>query len=330
MLAYVESYGDINGSPLAETLTVAQMQTVDGYHPHINTKVPHIPFHPIHGQYQVPFVDHLKPEVERILSSSGHRIHDWDAGIAAKDYMQQAGPNAGTKKTTYTKISKLLGDIPYSRGGLIRDKFDVRLTDEPHVMLFTHHTYDVASMATGRNYSSCQDMANCDDVIGRQFYSLPQELKSKVFVAYLMKKKDVAPSDQYTDTSPALTRIAFRPATEINAPFGMTPRKTYSIGHEYGHVSGEFRDQVGPIIRQYFPLAPDVIYKHDEGSYDDGQGTYQFGKMSKAKAHKFSLVVAREYLRGDHDPTKLLDHPDPEIQDLAAHKLNGPNGAKYR
>ncbi len=308
-----------------EVLSLKHMAEIDKDFPHINTGVSTIPFHPIHGQHQVPFVDTLRPKVEAALAKSGHRIHDWNSGIAAKDHVEQDGPRKGSIKTAYAKISKVLEENQPD----LRNNFDARLPEGEHVMVITHNTYDVAGMSTNKCFTNCQTMDETDP-INKLFYNIPHELKAGTFVGYLMRKEDVSPPDQYTDPDKAVSRIAFRPTNEIDVPGYRKPKKTYSVGYPYGYQNKEFRVQAQQIIDQHFPKLPDTVYKHDIRSYNDGQGEYQFGHLSPGKANNLPTDIAYHYLKNsDYDPSILKDHHDERIRERANNtmiqrKLNPP------
>lgn len=129
-----------------------------------------------------------------------------------------------------------------------------------HEVVISRHPYDVAGMSTNKRWSSCMSL---DD--GERNHYLPEEIKHRTHVAYLVKK-----GDPHGIHNP-LARIAIK-------------KYENSEGHEilrpdepYGAAPGAFQNTVRKWTEDNFKPNPGHLYHQNDHSYDDGAETVAAG-----------------------------------------------------
>lgn len=132
-------------------------------------------------------VDHIPVEIQNAVSDRGYEIQDYKKGIAK----QKAGKRV-------VKIGKLLPPDLIQQFANDPD----RQAQDDYMVVISRHPYDIAGMSTGRGWTSCLNLTDCNS------HYVPAEIQQGVIVAYLAKTSD-------PDLKSPVGRVSIKPFIEI-------------------------------------------------------------------------------------------------------------------
>jgi hypothetical protein len=199
-------------------------------------------------------------DIKDFLDGKGYEVDNWKEGMAKHK-------NLANKKM---RIGKLVGKRPD-----LKKMFDQRLGTGKKdtgdlVAVFSYNPRDIATMSTGRGWTSCADLSK-GGVAAEQ---IPNKIAKGGMVAYLINAKD-------KEIKNPIARISIRRFVSMSdGSFILLPEKAC-----YGADVPEFEDLVLDVLQgNNEETSQDEfgIFKDAEGGYSDSFRGYvdQFGQSS--------------------------------------------------
>lgn len=217
-------------------------------------------------------------EVMKFLSNNGYKAtpESYQKGIAHKE-VDVGNPSKGipmTKKTVSYKIGGILekhrADDDLKRA-FTNDPSRASSKTKQFDVLFSHAPQDIYAKATGWGTKSCANMRGegSSDIAARK---MPESINNQEHVAYLLKKGGSVDD-----------KIARRTYTRYDSiSNGVNHKTLFPEPRVYGDAPSEFATKMDAAVDKLFPKKPNIIYKRNKETYQDGSQTFKFsGTPSK-------------------------------------------------
>lgn len=187
-------------------------------------------------------------QIEAALENTPYRIKDYKAGIATDGYGRDVRLGKVLQKLKKSFLLDLYSDD------------QTRLDDASSMRLvFSKHPYDIATMSSGRRWSSCMSLLSpTGEVQSETEVLVGRDIKQGVFVCYLIRATD-------TNIQNPLARLLMKPYVRVLPDDFQAKRSpsasqrddedvVYLVANQrYGLASSSFRDSVLDIIHQVQP-----------------------------------------------------------------------------
>jgi len=190
----------------------------------------------------------IPKEIKDYVSSKGYEITDYISGIATNQ----------TNKTRKMRLGKLIKDPK------LKKAFDERLkgkkkSQDDLQAVFTYNPRDIATMSTGRGWTSCADLNPKDGLGGPASKQIPNKISAGGMVVYLINKGD-------KNIKNPIARISVRRLVSIdNGSFILLPEKQC-----YGSEVPEFVD----LVRSTLAKNNKETVENKMGVFQDAEGGY--------------------------------------------------------
>ncbi len=280
--------------------------------------------HPLNEDHvEIP----IHPEVKDHLEKFGYKIPssaEYHAGYAVDKY---------NRITSIGKALKRTKAEPSVVGAFENDPNRAASNKKKLAIAYTWEPKHVASMSTGRGWTSCMNM---DEGMNRHY--LEHDIAHGTHVAYLIH------DDDHKIDSP-LARIALKPFKSEDGEHTILRPETTT----YGTAKDSFGQHVSDWAETHFPAKPDVEYRKPNDLYNDSYSTYIKHRPETIKSAVDDLMspstissyasphkrILRQ-LRTQDDlhiaVTHALSHPSPieavagatNIADIAEHVPESP------
>jgi hypothetical protein len=206
----------------------------------------------------IPFGSQLKDEISDALNDNDFDISDYDKGLAINRRNGQE-----------LKIGKALTRI--KREDLLTkyttDKSKGAIDNPSGYMVYSKHPYDIASMSTGRDWTSCM---NLETGSNRRYVSC--DITEGSFVVYLIDANDL-------NINNPKGRMAIKPF--INQ-MDKNDIIFFPESRSYGSVPSEFQDEIEDFFKQLNTETQGVVYNKNERLYNDSN-SLNYTNLSKIK-----------------------------------------------
>lgn len=233
-------------------------------------------------------------DIVKKINDAGYEIENYKTGIAKQ--------KNGTRKI---KIGKLLKDSPR-----LKKKFDERMKGQKIKqnklsMVFTYNPRDIATMSTGRGWTSCADLGE-GGVAAEQ---IPNKIKFGGMVVYLINQRD-------KEIKHPIARIAIRRFIDKdNGSFILLPEKIC-----YGAAVEGFEEQVRQVLEDNNKTTTKTkmaIVKDAEGGYSDtGYSPHATLLTHQGKLFKKYKPKERKQILLNIDPKYFKDMSDEKVQKI--------------
>jgi hypothetical protein len=200
----------------------------------------------IHNLHDEPIDIPIHPMVKEHLEKHGYSLRssaEYHAGYAIDRHnrITSIGKALSKTKADPSVVSAFTNDP--NRAVSSKKNLAIAYTWEPH---------HVASMSTGRGWTSCMDMSS-----GSNAHYLEHDIANGTHCAYLIHKDDEKIENP-------IARIALKPYTSVDGHTILRPE-----GKQYGTPTSAFEQQVSNFADTHFPPAPNKTYRLNRDLYKD-------------------------------------------------------------